>query len=738
METDGSSALASHFYINGDRPVATLRTRHGYEITATLNHRVRVIDAAGNYVWRQVGEVQPGDLAVLKRGGLGADGAGVELRRVGAWSGAVDPQPERLTPELAEILGYYMGDGSLGRRGGIQLVVDKQDPDVRDHMQAALADVFATPHVAVDDRPGCWTLNLSGSHIGRFFHANGFAKALGQDSESAAGAFVPEAVLGSGRAVVAAFLRGLFEAAGAATRGDLALATVSPTLARQVQQALLGLGILSSVRALPNGKGRLGQRTRYSVRVLNGREAALFREAVGFIGARKSAALADGRAATAWGESIPSASLCRAFYDAARGLGAAVRRDIASRLRHGALNAEYVRRMAEEHAQLGQSALARMLAEGLFFEPIASVTVGRSPTYDLTVPGRHTYVANGFVCHNTVGTMVGTSTGIEPFYALKYMRQSRLGMDEQYVHVAEEWLQAHPGKVLPEYFVGAMDLTPDEHVRVQAAVQRWTDSSISKTANAPAEYSVDDTRRLYELAYDLGCKGVTIYRDQSRQTQVLHRADEKVDKADKAATAGEGAPPAAAEAAAPAADVGPTLARRPRRMRGECFLVPTHFGNLTLDVHEDPATGEPVEIIASAGAAGSDLMADAVALGMAASVLLRMKGPVGKRERLEILIDKFRNVGGAKNGGAMIGAAASLAQGIARGLEQYLESADDGSLPAQGGPPSFGLSVAAHQAVASRPPKDADFDLCPSCGAYSMEMVEGCRTCHACGFSNCS
>src|SRR5690606_41476325 len=86
----------------------------------------------------------------------------------------------------------------------------------------------------------------------------------------------------------------------------------------------------------------------------------------------------------------------------------------------------------------------------------------------------------------TVGTMLDTSTGIEPFYSLQFYRQSRLGKDLQYVRVAREWLENHPGQELPDYFVGAMDLTPEEHIAMQAAVQRWTDASISKTANAPA------------------------------------------------------------------------------------------------------------------------------------------------------------------------------------------------------------------------------------------------------------
>src|SRR5690606_21298634 len=124
----------------------------------------------------------------------------------------------------------------------------------------------------------------------------------------------------------------------------------------------------------------------------------------------------------------------------------------------------------------------------------------------------------------TVGTMLDTSTGIEPFYSLQYYRQSRLGKDLLYVRVAQEWLDKNPGQPLPDYFVGAMDLTPEEHIAMQAAVQRWTDSSISKTANAPADYTIEQTAQLYMMAYDLGCKGVTVYRDKSRYEQVLHDA----------------------------------------------------------------------------------------------------------------------------------------------------------------------------------------------------------------------
>lgn len=131
----------------------------------------------------------------------------------------------------------------------------------------------------------------------------------------------------------------------------------------------------------------------------------------------------------------------------------------------------------------------------------------------------------------TVGTMVDTSTGIEPFYALKFVRQSRLGTDVQYMGIAREFMEQHPElDELPDYFVGAMDLEPMDHLMVQAVVQRWTDSACSKTANLPHDATVEDVDLLYRKAYELGLKGFTIYRDGSRAEQVLHLADKEEEK----------------------------------------------------------------------------------------------------------------------------------------------------------------------------------------------------------------
>lgn len=130
----------------------------------------------------------------------------------------------------------------------------------------------------------------------------------------------------------------------------------------------------------------------------------------------------------------------------------------------------------------------------------------------------------------TVGTMVGTSTGIEPFYQWKYLRKCRLGDDIRYERVAKEYMKDNGLKdinELPSYFVTAMELTPKEHVQVMARIQKYVDSSISKTVNCPADWTVEQVQEIYKLAYDLGCKGITIYRDGSRDSQVLNTIDDK-------------------------------------------------------------------------------------------------------------------------------------------------------------------------------------------------------------------
>ncbi|MHA6646695.1 vitamin B12-dependent ribonucleotide reductase [Aerococcus urinae] len=125
----------------------------------------------------------------------------------------------------------------------------------------------------------------------------------------------------------------------------------------------------------------------------------------------------------------------------------------------------------------------------------------------------------------STGTMMNVSTGLEPYFAFKYYRTGRLGkFIEVNADIVQEYLDQHPeadADNLPDFFVSAMDLSPREHVDVQTTIQRWVDSSISKTVNAPKGYAVNQVAEVYEKLYEGGAKGGTVYVDGSRDSQVL-------------------------------------------------------------------------------------------------------------------------------------------------------------------------------------------------------------------------
>lgn len=125
----------------------------------------------------------------------------------------------------------------------------------------------------------------------------------------------------------------------------------------------------------------------------------------------------------------------------------------------------------------------------------------------------------------STGTMVGVSTGLEPYFSFSYFRSGRLGkFIEVNAAIVDQWLAFNPGhtrQTLPDFFVSAMELSPEEHADTQCAIQHWIDSSISKTVNAPRGFSVKQVQRIYERLYKGGAKGGTVYVDGSRDSQVL-------------------------------------------------------------------------------------------------------------------------------------------------------------------------------------------------------------------------
>ncbi len=375
--------------------------------------------------------------------------------------------------------------------------------------------------------------------------------------------------------------------------------------------------------------------------------------------------------------------------------------------------------------------------------------------------------------NGTIGTMVGTSTGIEPFYFWSYFRKSRLGQHEERVKVLEEWQQANPGAPLPDYFVTAMDLTPQEHIQVQAAIQRWVDSAISKTCNVPNSYNVEQTRELYEMMYKLGCKGGTIYRDGSRDVQVLNlrKEDKKVSEetAKTEASATETITPqeqtAAVEsqpvtAVQPAlftpmeGGIKPKIRPRPYKRRGYTVSKNTPSGTAHITMNEDEE-GQPFEVFVEIGKAGSDIKAMAEAMGRLMSLLLRIESPISPTERVQEIVKQITGIGGARSYGFGKRRVLSLPDAVGQALaENYLGVASGTEQDNQGSEMGLvalnameeGINAEEAQAVATseiarkliaKAASGAAADICPNCGDSTFIRVEGCQTCYACGYSEC-
>lgn len=352
----------------------------------------------------------------------------------------------------------------------------------------------------------------------------------------------------------------------------------------------------------------------------------------------------------------------------------------------------------------------------------------------------------------TTGTMVDTSTGVEPYFSWTYWRKSRLGMNEIEVDIVKDWRKANPdAKDLPDYFVTAMELSPEEHVVMQGALQRWIDSALSKTCNAPNNYTVENVQDLYELMYKLGCKGGTIYRDGSRDEQVLMLKAE----------------PAAAEPA-PALDIDAEARKlgyiKPEDVLGDANLIAkvlatagvqvqpepvsrrrkdkvmqsinckqqTHLGSCYTDVTYD-RNNDPLEIFVRSGKAGSDVASLAEGLGRLASTLLTMPSPVPPMERLRDIAGHLEGIGGSDSVGFGRAQIKSMPDAVGKSLLIIADELDVRKGKVTAAEPEEKVD----ESKPVRKSKKAAADICPSCGGATYIREEGCKHCTSCGHSAC-
>ena len=348
----------------------------------------------------------------------------------------------------------------------------------------------------------------------------------------------------------------------------------------------------------------------------------------------------------------------------------------------------------------------------------------------------------------TLSILADTSSGIEPIFAISYYREvmdktklvevNKLFEDtaRERGFYSEELMQKiaekgtlHDIEEVPEdvkrIFVTAHDITPIWHIRMQAAFQKYTDNAVSKTVNFANNAAPDDVREVYLLAYKMGCKGVTIYRDGSRDEQVLYIARTK-EKPSAENAEGIEVPAGKAE------DKARTSPRpRPEVTRGTTTKILTGCGNLYITINEDE-NGMPFEVFTQMGKAGGCASSQLEAIGRLVSLALRCGLDTHS------IIEQLNGIRcpnpSWEKGGRIFSCADALAKVIERRL---LNKKTQDAQVALAEPEAKTEDVPSPKVEAKSKSKLGNVvGVCPDCGG-ALQHVEGCMVCKACGYSKC-
>jgi ribonucleoside-diphosphate reductase alpha chain len=345
----------------------------------------------------------------------------------------------------------------------------------------------------------------------------------------------------------------------------------------------------------------------------------------------------------------------------------------------------------------------------------------------------------------TISIISSASSGIEPLFAVSYVRVTptyrlvetnpifeRIAKERGFysAELMEKIASSNTIKNFEEIpedvrrvFVTAHDITPEWHIRIQAAFQKHTDNAVSKTVNFPNSATIEDVKKVYLMAYELGCKGVTIYRDGSRAVQVLStKKEEKKEekKSDELA-----------------------LARprpRPKAMTGSTREVKTGCGDMYVTINNDE--NGPFEVFCAMGKSGGCISAYSEAMGRLVSLALR-SGVDPKQ-----VVKQLKGIRCSRPVFDTGGITYSCADAISKTVQAHM-SPDN---TVQAGIASFmtdrpvdtevkvgdgAVAAAAQQVNSSEDLIKAGLSPeCPECGE-SVDFVEGCVVCHSCGYSAC-
>jgi len=336
----------------------------------------------------------------------------------------------------------------------------------------------------------------------------------------------------------------------------------------------------------------------------------------------------------------------------------------------------------------------------------------------------------------SISIIAGCSSGIEPAFALAYTHRTN-GRVLDFINPVFEkkalnyrhgreiikavkksgfLTEVKAPKKLKNIFKTAHEIQWRWHIRTQAAFQKHVDNAVSKTINLSSSAKKEEVRKAYLFSYKAGCRGVTVFRDGCKGEQVLNAGEEK-------------------EKPIKGRKVEVSVKPRPQAVKGFTYRVATPVGTAFVTINHNGHTDHPLEVFVNVGKAGSDVAADAEAIGRLISLCLRISSPgLTPRQVAELIVDQLKGIGGGSSVGFGKKRVRSLADGLAYVIKQHLLN---GSNSDQG---KTKVSLIGQQTTMAGLEKGSEKtigDICPNCGHASLIYEEGCSKCFNCGFSKC-
>jgi intein/homing endonuclease len=413
----GRKAQSEAFYNGGVKQTYTVKTKSGYTVTGTGNHRIKVMTSSGRVEWCYLDELRPGDFVALNRNTDLWASTALDLRPFHNKDGYKDVQlPNVLDEKLGNLLGYLVGDGTWVDGHAVSITVEH--PETWEHLRTLFTEVFGEPRVQMDKRlANTGRLEFCSVRARRFLDTLGWKLGCARDEK-----MIPWAILRSPRSVVCAFLRGLFETDGCAEKGGrhITFSTASFRLAHEVQVVLLNLGIVSNVKR----KWVTKTKRHYAVLSLKGkRSRERFATLISFDSKKKRLPMLaslkmaqEGKLDTEsiphqrqrvrdWLESVPT----RIGRRDGLGWGRTKLRLATGNVHKGSgedLTYPKILRALDVARDLSAGVVETTHFENLlrldyFYDAVVIVEKGEDQVYDLTVPDGESFVANGMTNHNT-------------------------------------------------------------------------------------------------------------------------------------------------------------------------------------------------------------------------------------------------------------------------------------------------------------------------------------------------